>query len=87
MPFNDEKCSVIAFVSQNYIPTYKLGEAVIMDWADTTTYLGVVMQQQSNLKFDQHKHIAQERQSFENSGNNQAHSKTSPTRRPVTGLH
>ena len=23
-----------------------------MDWADTTTYLGVIMQ--SNLKFDQH---------------------------------
>ena len=42
---------VIAFESQNYRPTYKLGEA-LMDWADTTTYLGVVMQ--SNLEFDQH---------------------------------
>ena len=38
MPFNDKKYKVIAFASQNYRPTYKLGEAV-MDWADTTTYL------------------------------------------------
>ena len=51
MSSNDKKCQVIAFGSQNYRPTYKLGEAV-MDWADTTTYLGVFMQ--SNLKFDQH---------------------------------
>ena len=51
MPFNDKKCKVIAFGSQNYRPTYKLGEAE-MDWTDTTTYLGVVMQ--SNLKFNQH---------------------------------
>ena len=86
MPFNS-KCEVIAFGSQNnYRPTHKLGEAV-MDWADTTTYLGVAMQQQSNLKFDQHIHSAQERQSFENSGSSQAHSKAGPTRRPVTGLH
>ena len=49
MPFNDKKCEVIAFYSQNYRPTYKLGEAE-MDWTDTTTYLGVVMQ--SNLKFN-----------------------------------
>ena len=51
MPFNDKKFKVIAFGSQNYRPTNKLGETVI-DWADKTTYLGVVMQ--SNLKFDQH---------------------------------
>ena len=37
--------------AKNYRYTYKLGEAV-MDWADTTTYLDVIMQ--SNLKFDQH---------------------------------
>ena len=37
--------------AKNYRPPCKLGEAV-KDWADMTTYLGVVMQ--SNLKFDQH---------------------------------
>ena len=51
IPFNDKKYKVIAFGSQYYRLTYKLGEAV-MDWADMTPYLGVVMQ--SNLKFDQH---------------------------------
>ena len=50
-PFNDKKCKVIAFGSQNYKPTYKLGEAV-MDSVDTATYLPVIMQ--SNLKFNQH---------------------------------
>ena len=80
MLFNGKKCKVIAFESQNYRPAYNVGEAVI-DWTDTTTYLGVIMQ--SNLKFDQHG--AQERYSFENSGSNQARSKTSPTKRPVTG--
>ena len=81
MPFNDKKCKVIAFGSRNYRPTtYKLGEAV-NNWADMTTYLSVIMQ--SNLKFDQHG--AQERQSFENFGSNQAYSKTSPTKK-VTGL-
>ena len=44
-----------------------------------TTYLGVIMQS------DQH--MALKKGSFENSGSNQAHSKASPTRRPVTGLH
>ena len=48
---HDTKCKAIAFGNQNYRPKYKLGEAV-MDWADMTTYLGVVMQ--SNLKFDPH---------------------------------
>ena len=33
---------VIAFESQNYRPAYNVGEAVI-DWTDTTTYLGVIM--------------------------------------------
>ena len=51
MPFNNKNGKVIAFGSQNYRPTYKLGEAVI-DCADTTTYLGVIVQ--SNFKFDQH---------------------------------
>ena len=35
MPFNDKKCKVIVFGSQNYRPTYRLG---VMDWADTPTY-------------------------------------------------
>ena len=51
MLFNNKKCKVIAFGSQNYRPTYKLGEAVI-DWPDTITYLGVVIE--SNFKYDQH---------------------------------
>ena len=50
MPFNDKKCKVIAIGSQNCKPTYKLGEIVI-DWADTTAYLDVIMQ--SSLKIDQ----------------------------------
>ena len=50
MPFNDKKCKVIAIGSQNCQPTYKLGETVI-DWADTTAYLDVIMQ--SSLKIDQ----------------------------------
>ena len=49
MPFNAKKCKVIAFESQNYRPTYKLGETV-MDWANMATYRGVIMQ--SNFKFD-----------------------------------
>ena len=42
MLFNDKKCKVIVFGSQNYRPTYKLGETV-MDWADITAYLGVII--------------------------------------------
>ena len=84
MPFNDKKCKVIAFGSQNYRPTsYKLGEAE-KDWTDTTTYLGVVMQ--SNLKFNQHIALKKDKAS-KTPVNNQVHSKTSPTRRLVTGLH
>ena len=51
MPFNDKKCKAIVDGSQNYRSTYKLLETV-MDWADTTTYLGDIMQ--SNLKLNQH---------------------------------
>ena len=46
-----QKCKVIAFGNQNYRQTYNLGE-VVKDWADTTTYLDVIMQ--SNLRFDQY---------------------------------
>ena len=48
MPFNDKKCKAIASGSQNFRPTCKVGETV-MDWADTTTYLGVSCSQIFNL--------------------------------------
>ena len=51
MSFNDKQCKVIAFGNQNYRPICTLGETG-MNWADMTTYLGVIMQ--SNLKFVQH---------------------------------
>ena len=73
MLFDDKKCKSIAFGSQKYRPTYKLGETV-MNWAAMTTC----------HKFD--RHIAL-KQSVKNFGSNLAHSKTSPTKRPVTGLH
>ena len=41
IPFIDKKCKVIALGSQYYRLTYKLGEAV-MDWADMTTYRGLL---------------------------------------------
>jgi len=40
---SEDKCKIIAFTNQDYRPLYKLVE-VEMDWVDTTTYLGVVMQ-------------------------------------------
>ena len=49
---------------------YKLRETV-MNWADTTTYLGVTMQ--SNFKFDQHVALKK--------------NKASTTRRTVSGLY
>ena len=68
---------VIAFGSENYRLTYKLLGEAVMYWTGTTTYLGVIMQSNPTQK----------RQSFKNSGKNQAHSRTSSTRRTVTGLH
>ena len=77
MPFDDKKYKVIAFRSQNYNLTYKVGEAVV-DWAGTATYLNVIMQ--SNI-------WRSRMIKLESCGSNQAHSKTNPTKRPVNGLH
>ena len=51
MPFNESKCHVIAFGSQLFLPPYLLGREILR-WANSTKYLGVIMQ--SDLKFEQH---------------------------------